>query len=33
MERRVRGLLTSSEWAFRARPLSRTFREIRDSGR
>jgi len=33
MERRVRGLLDSSEWAFRANPLSRTFREIRNSGR
>lgn len=33
MERRVRGLLESSEWAFRANPLSRTFREIRDARR
>jgi hypothetical protein len=30
MKRRVIGLLESSEWAFRARPLSKTFREIRD---
>jgi hypothetical protein len=30
MKRRVIGLLDSSEWAFRARPLSKTFREIRD---
>ncbi len=33
MERRVRILLMSSEWAFRANPLSKTFREIRDSFR
>jgi len=30
MKRRVLGLLDSSEWAFRSRPLSKTFREIRD---
>lgn len=30
MKRRVLGLLASSEWAFRSRPLSKTFREIRD---
>ncbi len=30
MKRRVIGLLESSEWAFRSRPLSKTFREIRD---
>jgi len=30
MKRRILGLLDSSEWAFRARPLSKTFREIRD---
>jgi hypothetical protein len=30
MKRRVLGLLESSEWAFRSRPLSKTFREIRD---
>jgi hypothetical protein len=30
MKRRVINLLESSEWAFRSRPLSKTFREIRD---
>jgi hypothetical protein len=33
MERRVRLLLESSEWSFRANPQSKTFREIRDSFR
>ncbi len=33
MKKRVLGLLESSEWAFRARPLTKTFREIRDSFR
>lgn len=33
MKKRVLGLLDSSEWAFRSRPLSKTFREIRDSFR
>jgi len=30
MKKRVINLLESSEWAFRSRPLSKTFREIRD---
>lgn len=33
MKKRVIGLLDSSEWAFRAKPLSKTFRAIRDSFR
>lgn len=33
MKKRVLGLLDSSEWAFRSRPLTKTFREIRDSFR
>lgn len=33
MKNRVLGLLSSSEWAFRSRPLTKTFREIRDSFR
>ncbi len=33
LKRRVIGLLQSSEWAFKSRPLSKTFREIRDSFR
>ncbi len=33
LKRRVLGLLDSSEWAFRSRPLTKTFREIRDSFR
>lgn len=33
MKRRVLGLLESSEWAFRSRPLTKTFRQIRDSFR
>jgi hypothetical protein len=31
LKRRVTGLLESSEWAFRANPREKTFREIRDS--
>ncbi len=31
LRRRVTGLLESSEWAFRANPREKTFREIRDS--
>lgn len=31
LKRRVMGLLDSSEWAFRSDPLSKTFREIRES--
>jgi hypothetical protein len=31
LKRRVSGLLESSEWAFRANPREKTFREIRDS--
>jgi len=33
MKKRVLGLLESSEWAFRSRPLTKTFRQIRDSFR
>ncbi len=33
LKKRVIGLLKSSEWAFKSRPLSKTFREIRDSFR
>ena len=33
LKRRVIGLLESSEWAFKSKPLSKTFREIRDSFR
>lgn len=33
MKRRILGLLDSSEWAFRSRPLSKTRREIRDGFR
>lgn len=33
LKSRVLGLLESSEWAFRSRPLSKTFRKIRDSFR
>lgn len=33
MKNRILGLLDSSEWAFRSRPLTKTFREIRDSYR
>ena len=33
LKKRVLGLLDSSEWAFKSRPLSKTFRTIRDSFR
>jgi hypothetical protein len=33
LKKRVLGLLESSEWAFRSRPLSKTFRTIRDKFR
>ncbi|MFH1590946.1 MAG: hypothetical protein ABIC95_03380 [archaeon] len=33
LKRNVLGLLKSSEWAFRSRPLSKTFRDIREKFR
>ena len=33
LKRRVLGLLSSSEWAFKSNPLSKTFRKIRDKFR
>jgi hypothetical protein len=33
LKRRVTGLITSSEWAYRANPREKTFREIRESFR